>query len=237
MSGLILFVALFMSSLPADANIVEFFRATEQALMDGIASGDKQVWDRVMDPACVVTTEEGEVLSKADFLKDLSGLPPGLSGNIKVVDLTVQGFREFALVRFRLLEDENVFGQLLKTQYRVTDTFRKAGTEWRMIASHVSVVTIDPPEQPVAKEGWPGLVGNYRLLPNGWTFHVVLQDGMLLGGRDPRKLRPMIPLAPNVFVVKGTLGEWIFVPGENGKAAKIVGFRKFEPLVWTRVPE
>ena len=234
MKVLVLLVALLLSP-SQKAQDSTFFQSTEQALMDAITTGDKSAWDRVMDPACVVTTEEGEVLSKSAFLKELNGLPPGLSGNIKVVDLTVQEFPEFAVVRFRLEEDETVFGQLLKTQYRVTDTFRKTGADWKMIASHVSVVTLDPPEQAVSKKDWPGLVGDYRLLPNGWTFHVVLQDGKLLGGRDPKKLRLLIPMAPNVFVVKGTLGEWIFVPGDAGKASKIVALRKFEPLVWTRV--
>jgi len=37
-------------------------------------------------------------------------------------------------------------------------------------------------------------------------------------------------------VVSGSLGEWLFVT-ENGKAVRILDFRKFEPLVWTRVDD
>jgi len=103
-----------------------------------------------------------------------------------------------------------------------------------MVASHTSVVTSDPPAQEVSKAGWPGLVGQYRLLPNGWTFTVELRDRQLYGGRDPKNLRPLVPLAPAVFVVSGSLGEWIFVV-ENGKATRIVNRRKFAVLVWTRV--
>ncbi len=216
---------------------LEWFRATEQSLMDAIAPGEKAVWDRVMDRDCVVTTEEGEVLTKEEFLKGLRGLPAGLSGKILVKDLTVQKFTEFAIVRARLEEQENVFGQQLFTQYRVTDTFRRVGQTWKLVASHFSVVTIDPPAQDVSKADWPALAGTYKLLPDGWTYHVQLQDGVLYGGRDPSKLRPFIPMAPNVFTLKGALGEWFFVV-ENGKpAAKIVHLRKFEPLVWTRVEE
>ncbi len=214
---------------------VEFFQTTEQSLMDAIALGDKTVWDRIMDPGCVVTTEEGEVLAKADFLKALNPLPPGLSGTIKVADLTVQEFPDFAVVRFLLKEEEHVFGQLLKTQYRVTDTFRRSAEAWQMIASHSSVVTLDPPAQEVSQEDWPKLVGSYRILPDGWTFYVALHDGHLYGGRDIKKLKPLIPLAPNAFTLQGTLGDWIFVTGKDGATEKIVQFRKFEPLVWTRV--
>ncbi len=58
--------------------------------MDALAPGDKAVWDSVMDEVCVVTSEEGRVSSKADFLRDLKPLPPGLAGGITVRDLTVQ---------------------------------------------------------------------------------------------------------------------------------------------------
>ena len=48
--------------------------------MDAVAAGDRAVWDRVMDDTCVVTGEEGEKLTKAEFLKGLRPLPQGLSG-------------------------------------------------------------------------------------------------------------------------------------------------------------
>jgi ketosteroid isomerase-like protein len=220
---------------PSAANDIEWFRATEQRLMDAIAVGDKTPWNDVMDESCIVTTEEGTILSKEALLKELRGLPPGLSGTIQVKDLTVQKVGDFAVVRFRLEEQENVFGQQLSTQYRVTDMFRRAGEKWKMVASHASVVTMDPPAQPASKKTWPWYAGKYKLLPDGWTFHVVLRDGVLHGGRDIANVRPFIPLAPNVFTLQGSLGEWIFVSENGSPASRIVHFRKFEPLIWTRV--
>jgi hypothetical protein len=129
-----------------------------------------------------------------------------------------------------------VFGQRLTTEYRITDLFRRFGDGWKMVASHSSVVTRDPPEQQVSTAGWPGLVGRYRLSPGGWELTVELRDGVLYGGRGSRDaLRRLIPLAPNVFVRSGSLGEWIFVADPRGRATRIVQFRKFEPLVWSRV--
>jgi len=218
----------------AAADAVHWFRATEQKLMDAIAKGDKAAWDQVMDPSCVYTTEEGQVLGKRQYLDELRPLPAGLAGDISVQDLTVQPFENVAIVRFLADEWETVFGQRVSTRYRVTDAFRREGSEWKMLASHVSVVTQDPPGQEVSKDQWPGFVGTYRLLPDGWTFTVELRDGLLYGGRDPKKLRQLIPLAPDAFVVSGSLGEWIFVT-EKGAVTHILNFRKFEPLVWTRV--
>jgi hypothetical protein len=47
----------------------------------------------------------------------------------------------------------------------------------------------------------------------------------------------MIPLTPDAFVREGTLGEWLFVMGPDRQATHIVDFRKFEPLVWTRIAD
>ena len=62
-----------------------------------------------------------------------------------------------------------------------------------------------------------------------------LRDGVLYGGRDPAKLKRFIPLTPDVFVLEGTLGEWIFVACDDHVAMRIMDFRKLEPLVCTRV--
>jgi len=212
-----------------------WFQSTEQSLFDAIATGDHGPWERVLDPTFVITGEEGEVLTREALLDSMHGLPPPLTGKITVRELTVQDYGSFAIVRFLADETENVWGQELATKYRITDTWRRDGKQWKLVGSHASVVTQDPPAQEVSTAGWPGLVGTYKLLPNGWTFTVELRDGKLWGGRDPAKLSPLVPMAPNVFVVSGKLGEWIFVTDETGKATRIVDLRKFEPLIWTRV--
>jgi hypothetical protein len=230
------FLAAAASARPAEVakHEVRLFQSREQALMDAIGTGDKAVWDRAMDPSCVVTSEEGEVLTKAQFLEELRPLPPGLGGSITVKDVTVIEYPGFAVVRALGDEQETVFGQKLAVQYRTTGTWRRAGTDWKLVALHLSVVTEDPPRIQVSDADWPAFAGTYRLLPDGWTLTVERREGKLYAGRDPRALRELLPIAPNVFVQSGRLGEWIFVL-ENGKAARVVNFRKFEPLVWSRV--
>lgn len=93
-----------------------------------------------MDEHCVFTTEEDQVMSKAQFLKELSPLPPGLAGDSAVGDLQVPQYPTFAIVRFLADEWETVFGRRVTTQYRVTDTFVRAGNSWKMVGSHASVV-------------------------------------------------------------------------------------------------
>lgn len=215
-----------------------FFQREEQLLMDSVAVGNKIPWNDALDEDCIVTNEEGEVLNKKALLDQLTGLPRGLSGTIEVADLTVQRVSDFVVVvRFRMNEKETVFGQQLKTSYRSTDTFVQKNATWKMIASHQSVITSDPPAQEVSRTNWPALVGTYQLLPNGWIVHVVLRDGELYSGRDLNHLKRLIPIGPNVFTREGNLGEWIFCLDKMQKATKIVELRKFEPLVWTSVPD
>src|SRR5262249_13760248 len=54
---------------PRGADARAWFQRTEQALMDAIAAGDRRPWEAVMDDRCLMTTEEGEVLTKDKFLK------------------------------------------------------------------------------------------------------------------------------------------------------------------------
>jgi hypothetical protein len=217
------------------ASLASTFQQLEQTLMDAIAPGNAAIWGSVMDDGCSITSEEGQTSSKTDFLRDLKPLPPGLSGGITVRDLTVQPFASFVIVRYEADEWEQVFGQRLTTRYRTTDTFRRDGTGWKLVASHTSVVTIDPPGQSVDRSHWRDLIGDYQLQPDGWVFHVELRSGTLYGGRDPARLRPLIPLTPVAFVLEGSLGELLFDTDSDGRAVRIVELRKFEPLVWTRV--
>jgi hypothetical protein len=133
-------------------------------------------------------------------------------------------------------EWETVFAQRITTRYRETDTFRRTTAGWKLMASHVSVITADPPAQKVATASWPSFVGTYQLLPDGWKYTVVLRDGKLYAGRDPAKLKLLVPLAPDAFVLADTLGELVFAANEEGKIDRIVELRKFEVLIWTRVP-
>src|SRR5262245_9020799 len=93
----------------ASAETVAWFQKTEQARMDAVAAGDKAPWERTLDAEAVMTSEEGEVISRADLLASLRGLPPGLKGTIAVRELTVQELPSVAVVRFLADESETVF--------------------------------------------------------------------------------------------------------------------------------
>jgi hypothetical protein len=135
--AIVLTTALVSQQPPAAAASQGWFQQTEQALMDAVAAGDRSVWDRVMDDTCVVTGEEGEKLTKAEFLKGLRPLPQGLSGTIVVRELTVQDVDNVAIVRFLLDESETVFGQQVTRRHAHVRHHRRsaraAGSDRRLV--------------------------------------------------------------------------------------------------------
>src|SRR5450432_590 len=91
--GLAACVRVRAADLPAaSAETVRWFQETEQTLMGAVAKGQKDVWDRVMDPGCVITSEEGQVTGKQQFLEEFRPLLPVLPGAIRVRDLRVPEF-------------------------------------------------------------------------------------------------------------------------------------------------
>ncbi|MFI4921149.1 MAG: nuclear transport factor 2 family protein, partial [Gammaproteobacteria bacterium] len=94
-----------------------WFQKNTQALFDALTSGDASVWDKAMTDDCIITSEDGDVETKAQLLKETRPLPPGFSGDIKVKDLKVQDLGGAAVVHYLIDEYERVFGQQLHTKY------------------------------------------------------------------------------------------------------------------------
>jgi len=172
------------ATLPDDAT--PWFQSRTQTLWDAVADGRKEIWDRTLDVACTITNEDGDVLDKDGFLRDLQPLPPGSSGRIKVRGLTVRMLgAQAAVVHYWLDESENIFEQQLQTTYVETDVYRRAGDGWLAVAMQVTVVPRDLTPIEVDTSGWPGLTGEYRLSEKATSgYHVWLRDGALYGGKD-----------------------------------------------------
>ena len=216
---------------------VAWFKATTQTLVDALATGDKAVWDRVLDPHCIITTEDGAVLDKARFLNELRPLPPGFTGNIKVRDLTVRDVGTAAVVHYWLDESENVFGQELKTTYVETDVYQRGGEKsWTMLASQVTVVPRDLAPIQVDSSGWQSLLGDYRLGETATSrYRVFLRDGSLYGGNDIKTATRLIPLAPLVFFQQGSIHVMVFVQDKSGAVTEVRELHKYNEVRMQRV--
>ena len=57
-----------------------------QELVDAITAGDASVWQRYLHERATITTEDGEVFSKAKMVEGIKPLADGVSGTIKIID-------------------------------------------------------------------------------------------------------------------------------------------------------
>jgi Domain of unknown function (DUF4440) len=188
------------------------FQTTTQALFDAITSGDKTLWDRTMDPDCVITTEDGEVQGKKKFLEELVPLPQGFVGRGTIRGLTVRDLGGAAVVHYFIDETEDIFEQQLRTTYVETDTYQQQSGGWKMVAMQVTVVPRDL--EPVAgdRSGWPALLGAYHFPGDDKVRYRVFMNGSrLMGGRDEKSAKELIPLAPLVFYQQGSIHIYVFV--------------------------
>lgn len=219
----------------ADTSI-GWFQSTTQALYDAVAGGDTTVWDRVLDENCLITTEDGEVLSKGRFLKQMRPLPPGFSGQIRVRDLTVRHAGPAAIVHYWLDETEDIFDQQLKTVYVETDVYRRSAGGWKMLAAQVTVVPRDL--EPIADDAalWPALEGEYRLNDKATSrYRVFVRDGVLYGGGERATATRLIPLAPLVFFQQGSIHTMIFVRDRSGAISEVRELHKYNEVRLKRV--
>ena len=88
--------------------------------------------------------------NKSELLKALQPLGPGLEGHLTIDDFRVREHGDTAVVTHEDDEYLNYHGQVLRSRFRMTDTWIHSPSGWRQLASQVLAVLQDPPAQPLA---------------------------------------------------------------------------------------
>ena len=100
----------------------ELVRRTQE-IMDATAPGISDPWQKYFAEDAMYFDEKGRAMDKAALLKDVSPLPKGFSGTIKVLNAKSNILRDTAVLSYDLDETEIVYGQELKARYHGTDTW------------------------------------------------------------------------------------------------------------------
>lgn len=237
MIELLLAAALAMLNSPnmADKN-VELLRAKDQALLDAIAPGNRKVWDRALAADAVYVDENGTVIERAEFLKQLEPLPAGASGIIKIASYSAHIAGDLATVVRTDDEEENYHGQMLHARYLTTETWRLEEGEWKLHLVHTYAVLHDPPAISLPAEDMQQYAGRYMA---GTDLSYVIQwDGkQLMGGRHGGAMKPLQVEVRDVLFVPGQpRTRKIFQRNEKGRITGFVDRREGEDLVWKPVP-
>jgi Domain of unknown function (DUF4440) len=230
-----LFLALALQ-LPANSpdNTTGLLRAKDQALLDAIAPGERKVWDRALAADAVYVDENGTIMDRAEFLKQLEPLPPGASGNLKIASYSAHISGDLATVVHTDDEQENYHGQMLSARYLMTETWHRDAGEWKLYLVHAYAVPKDSPAISLPIQELWQYVGRYVGGPD--LVYLVQADGkQLVGGRQGGPMRSLQVEVRDVFFVAGQPRvRKIFQRDANGKITGFVDRREGEDLVWRR---
>lgn len=218
----------------ADAATEKELVAIAQELYDAIAVGDKAPWTKYLAEDLIYTDENWQILTKKDLIDGLRPLPKGFSGTIRIANVQSRISGDAAVLSYRALEEELVFGQKLAPTYLVTDTWFKRNGRWQMVASHVVVMPSERKAIAVDPKLYQSFVGQYELT-EGVTYTITLEGDKLIGQRSGRTKEELLPADEHTFFRKGTIrGEKVFVRDASGRVTSMLDRRENNDLEWKK---
>jgi len=239
LARLVAALALIVCSAPAraadDKALQAELEAKTQALADAIAPGDKAAWESATDPALIFVDENNHVMTKAALLEQLTPLPPGLVGHIKVTGYELQRHGDTAVATYVADESLDYHGQPLKTQFRTTDAWHRTPRGWKMISSMTLAVLGDPPAVSLPPAKLAEYAGRYELTSD-IHYSIRLNGDRLLGAREGGKEVELKPEAPDVFFVTGSpRSRKVFYRDASGRVTGFGDRREGQDIKWRRL--
>ncbi|HEY2915565.1 MAG TPA: DUF4440 domain-containing protein [Candidatus Angelobacter sp.] len=217
---------------PATITQDELVRNTQE-LFDAVAVGDQSPFKKYYADDVLFSDEKGRNMDKAALVKDVTPLPPGYSGTIKIVQPQSRIVGDTAILSYDLDETETVFGQKLSARYHEIDTWMYRSGKWQIIATQVHRYYEDPAPGKADTSKFNGYVGTYRLGPER-TMTISVEAEHLYATRNGRPREELIPEASDIFFRKGVEGRTLFGHGDDGKVTTLIDRRNNEDVVWTK---
>jgi ketosteroid isomerase-like protein len=211
----------------------ELVRRTQE-LMAAVAPGDQAPWKKHFAEDAMYFDEKGRAMDKKALITDLSPMPAGYSGSIKVTNPRSNIDGDTAILSYDMLETETIFGQELHARYHETDTWRRRNGEWKIVAGQVLRYYEDPVAGAPDLRKFAGYTGTYQLAP-GTERTVTIADEKLYTQRGERPKEQLLAEASDVFFRTGVEGRILFHYGKDGKVEALVDRRNNEDVVWKKI--
>ncbi|MBV9571025.1 MAG: DUF4440 domain-containing protein [Alphaproteobacteria bacterium] len=206
-----------------------------QEMFDAVTAGDAKVWDKYLAPGAIYVDEAGVVNTRADLIKQITPLPKGISGNIKVNAVAFHQTGDVAILVHRDDETENYFGQTLHAEYLSTNTWQKTKDGWRLIGEQVLATLKEPPPVALAPAKLDEYAGSFHPKDGSLTYTVAHKGAKLMGTRTGRPAVELQAEATDVFFVKGQPRiRKIFQRDASGRIAGFVDRREGRDVVWLK---
>ena len=210
----------------------ELVRRTQE-LYGSIVSGNQAPWKKYFADDCTFSDEKGRTFDKTKLVADVTPLPKGYSGAIKIDNVISRIISDTAILSYDANESEIIFGQNLRARYHVTDTWLRRNGDWQIVASQTHRYYEDPAIGKADEKKFPDCVGKYELAP-GQTRAVTAETGKLFIERNGKK-EELLPETSDLFFRKGVEGRILFHCDSNGKVDALIDRRNNEDVIWRKI--
>src|SRR5207237_10630126 len=112
----------------------EVIRRTQE-LYDAVVPGDQAPWKKYFADDSIFSDEKGRNMDKSKLIADITPMPAGYSGAIKLEHVQSRIYSNVAILSYDANETETIFGQNLSARYHVTDTWLRHDGNWQIVAS------------------------------------------------------------------------------------------------------
>jgi hypothetical protein len=211
----------------------ELVRRTRE-LFDSVAEGDRTPWRAHFAEDCMYFDEKGRNMDKAALVADVSPLPSGYSGSIRMGKVQSHIEENVAILSYDLDEKEKIYGQEMSARYHATDTWMRRGGKWQIVAGQMFRYYEDPAPGKLNPAGFAEYLGTYELAP-GNRLTIRTDGRQLYRQRGDRPTELLIPEATSIFFRKGVEGRLLFRRSDNQTIDTLIDRRNNEDVVWKRV--
>ncbi|HMI51126.1 MAG TPA: DUF4440 domain-containing protein [Candidatus Saccharimonadales bacterium] len=210
----------------------ELVRRTQE-MMDAVVPGNRGPWEKYFAGDAMYFDEKGHNMDKAALLGDLSPMPAGYSGSIRIVRPLSHIEGATAILSYDMEETETIFGQNMTARYHATDTWMRRNGNWQIVAGQVLRYYEDPAVGAANPKGFADYVGIYELTA-GKTLTVYTKDGQLHAQRQDREPEQLLTESGDVYFRKGVEGRTLFRRAAGGQVDALVDRRNNEDIVWRK---
>ena len=215
----------------------ELVRRTQE-LCDAIAAGNQAPWKKYFADDCIFSDEKGRTMDKAKLVADITPMPAGHSGTIKIANVQSRILGDTAVLSYDLNETGTIFGQNMTARYHTTDTWLRRNGEWKIIATQAHRYYEDPAVGRADPKKFADYAGTYELAP-GQTRTVTAEGDKLFvepkGKKEQlNKKEQLFPETSEIFFRRGVEGRILFRYDARGKVDALIDRRNNEDVVWRK---
>jgi hypothetical protein len=204
-----------------------------QELYDAVTSGNQAPWKKYFADDCIFSDEKGRTMDKAKLVADVTPLPTGFSGTIKIDKVQSRLHGDTAILNYDADETEVIFGQNLTARYHATDTWLRRSGIWQIVASQTMRYYEDPAIGKTDPKKFAEFTGTYGLAP-GQTRTVSAEGETLFVERNGKR-EPLLPEASEIFFRKGVEGRILFRRDNQKQVDALIDRRNNEDVVWRKI--